>query len=161
MHGLLAGLRCYHHTQPHPRIRRRYCLPSTADSQRHALWSQNDPGGFGNFATMYDDFVIFPPVPFYLNDMPWYRIYSNPAARGHITGATNLDLCGRGTRAWSVALDRALGNDTFESFMGNFGGYLFYAYHEDDNGGRFTVELTSDGLDVVGLASVLRRRFGR
>ena len=103
------------------------------------LASQNDIGGHGNFASLYDDFVIFPEVPFYLNDVHWYGGYFNPPAQGHITGWTISIYADAALAPGSLLWTQYFANDASESFIGNFGGYPYYAYHEDDIGSLFSL----------------------
>jgi len=51
--------------------------------------SQNDIGGQGNFATVYDNFRIYSVTnPYILDDVEWFGIYVNPGPPGNITGWT-------------------------------------------------------------------------
>jgi len=51
--------------------------------------SQNDVGGFGNFATVYDSFQIYSHTTAYrLDDVEWFGGYFNPGPPGSITGWT-------------------------------------------------------------------------
>ena len=114
-----------------------YFQPPTLNGTLYA--SQNDVGGAGNFATLYDDFVIFPQVPFYLNDVHWYGGYFNPPAMGHITGWTISFYADAGMTPGALLWSQFFANDAQESFIGNFGGFPFYAYHEDDIGSNFAL----------------------
>jgi hypothetical protein len=49
--------------------------------------SQNDVGGFGNFATAYDNFQIYQLKPYYLDDVEWFGGYWNGPGNA-ITGWT-------------------------------------------------------------------------
>ena len=49
--------------------------------------SQNDVGGAGNFAAVYDNFQIFQNRPYYLDDVEWFGGYFNGAGNA-ITGWT-------------------------------------------------------------------------
>jgi len=44
-----------------------YYQPPTVHGTLYA--SQIDVGGLGNFVTLYDDFMIFPQIPFVLADV--------------------------------------------------------------------------------------------
>ena len=62
-----------------------YMQPPTLDGN---LWaSQNDIGGLGNFATLYDNFQIFQAIPYYLDDVEWFGGYWNTQTNA-ITGWT-------------------------------------------------------------------------
>lgn len=112
-----------------------YLQPPTLDGSLYA--SQNDTGGgFGNFATVYDNFTILAQVPYYLTDVHWWGGYFNPPQQGNVTGWTisiYADAGGPGAVLWS----QFFANDASESFLGNYGGFPFYAYHEDDIASNF------------------------
>src|SRR5664279_533506 len=63
-----------------------YIQPPTLDGNLYA--SQNDTGGNGNFATLYDNFQILATVPYTLTDVHWWGGYFNPQVKGTITGWT-------------------------------------------------------------------------
>jgi hypothetical protein len=50
-----------------------YMQPPTLNGAFQA--SQNDVGGFGNFATIYDNFQIYQTKPYYLTDVEWFGGY--------------------------------------------------------------------------------------
>jgi len=82
-----------------------YYQPPTLNGTLYA--SQNDVGGFGNFAARYDDSVIFPQVPFVLTDVHWCGGHFNPPTRGyHGMDHFNLRPCRHEPRC--DAVDRAL-----------------------------------------------------
>jgi PEP-CTERM motif len=60
-----------------------YMQPPTLDGNGWA--SQNDIGGLGNFATVYDNFQIYQTKPYYLDDVEWFGVYNGT---GNITGWT-------------------------------------------------------------------------
>ncbi|HVP55327.1 MAG TPA: PEP-CTERM sorting domain-containing protein [Candidatus Eisenbacteria bacterium] len=62
-----------------------YMQPPTLDGVFYA--SQNDVGGFGNFATVYDNFQIYQMKPYYLDDVEWFGGYWNGSGNV-ITGWT-------------------------------------------------------------------------
>ena len=62
-----------------------YMQPPTLDGAFYA--SQNDVGGFGNFATAYDNFQIYQLKPYYLDDVEWFGGYWNGSGNV-ITGWT-------------------------------------------------------------------------
>ena len=62
-----------------------YVQPPTLDGFLQA--SQNDVGGNGNFATVYDNFQIFQNRPYYLDDVEWFGGYFNGSGNA-ITGWT-------------------------------------------------------------------------
>jgi MYXO-CTERM domain-containing protein len=60
----------------------------TWDGTGDAYASQNDDvNGYGNFATVYDDFT-FGSSPEFFNTVSWIGSYFNPSAAGTITGFT-------------------------------------------------------------------------
>src|SRR5271165_4733760 len=64
-----------------------YQQPPTLNGVFYA--SQNDTNGFGNFATVYDNFQIYSHTSaYYLTDVFWYGGYFNPPVQGNITGWT-------------------------------------------------------------------------
>jgi len=60
-----------------------YVQPPTLDGSGWA--SQNDIGGLGNFATVYDNFRIYQTIPYILDDVEWFGLYNG---NGNITGWT-------------------------------------------------------------------------
>ena len=64
-----------------------YMQPPTLNG---VLWaSQNDIGGLGNFAALYDNFQIYSKTTaFTLDDVEWFGGYFNPGPPGGITGWT-------------------------------------------------------------------------
>ena len=108
-----------------------YSQPPTLNGTLYA--SQNDIGGQGNFATLYDNFVINAQIPYYLTDVHWVGGYFNPPNQGNITGWTISIYADNGFVSPDGLLwSQHYNNDAFESFLGNFGGFPYYAYHEDD-----------------------------
>jgi len=81
-----------------------YTQPPTWDGN---LWaSQNDVGGLGNFATVYDNFKIYSTTKaYYLTDVEWSGGYFNPGPPGSILGWTvslYADNAGQpGAAVWS------------------------------------------------------------
>jgi hypothetical protein len=64
-----------------------YMQPPTWDGFLQA--SQNDVGGGGNFATVYDNFKIYSTTTsYYLTDVEWAGGYFNPGPPGSISGWT-------------------------------------------------------------------------
>src|SRR5664279_1325465 len=58
-----------------------YMQPPTLNGILYA--SQNDVGGFGKFATVYDNFQIYShTTPYYLDDVEWFGGYFNPGGPG-------------------------------------------------------------------------------
>jgi hypothetical protein len=135
-----------------------YFQPPTLSGALYA--SQNDVGGFGNFASLYDDFVIFPQVPFYLNDVHWYGGYFNPPAHGHITGWTISIYADAALAPGGLLWTEHFANDASESFIGNFGGFPFYAYHEDDIGKPVLAEAKYTLLVVFGSRCLIPAAVG-
>ncbi len=56
------------------------------DGNDSAFSSQNDTAGFGNFATVYDDFVLGSDAT--ITHVDWTGAYFNPNTQGTITGFT-------------------------------------------------------------------------
>ena len=84
-----------------------YNQPSLAQ----APWaSQNDPGGSGNFATVYDDFTLAADAT--VVQVDWWGAYFNPGVQGPITQFTEGSTL---THEWSpdgtlILLCRRLGS---------------------------------------------------
>jgi hypothetical protein len=107
-----------------------YNQPPTLDGNLYA--SQND-AILGNFATLYDNFTIVPPIPYVLTDVHWYGGYFNPQQHGVITGWTiSLYADPLGPIGTLPIWTQHFANNAFESFYGTFNGTTYYAYHEDD-----------------------------
>ena len=92
-----------------------YMQPPTWDGNMWA--SQNDAGGQGNFATVYDNFQIYSTTTsYYLTDVEWAGGYFNPGPPGSITGWTISiygDNAGQpGGALWS------------QFFSSNYAGYM-------------------------------------
>jgi hypothetical protein len=83
-----------------------YVNPPTLNGSLFA--SQNDTGGLGNFATVYDDFQIYQSAPYYLDDVEWFGGYWNGSGNV-ITGWTitlYADNAGQpGSTIWSRYFD--------------------------------------------------------
>ncbi len=107
-----------------------YSQPPTLDGTLYA--SQNDTAGLGNFATGYDNFIIYGTQAFRLTDVHWWGGYFNPPNQGPITGWTISIYSDNGLQPDGVLWSKFFANTASESFIGNFGGFPFYAYHEDD-----------------------------
>ncbi len=99
------------------------------DQTGNANASQNDTsqGGFGNFATTYDDFVVN-GNNYTINQIQWTGGYFNPNQQGDITGWTisvYFDNGGQpGTLQHTMHID-GTGNETF---LGDYNGFPAYSY---------------------------------
>lgn len=108
-----------------------YLQPPTLDGILFA--SQNDTGGgFGNYATVYDNFTIMAQVPYYLTDVHWWGGYFNPPQQGNITGWTISIYADAANAPGGLLWQQFFADNASEMFLGNFGGYPYFAYHEDD-----------------------------
>lgn len=89
--------------------------------------SQNDTGGLGNFASMYDDFTIG-GGNYTINEVQWTGGYFNPNQQGNITGWTisiYFDNSGQpGTLQYTTHI-AGTGNETY---LGNYNGTPSYTY---------------------------------
>ena len=91
--------------------------------------SQNDTNGFGNFATVYQQFTLASGPTFYdVESFHWVGGYFNPATQGTITGWTlNLFDNGVGGPGAQIATGFFPGNGN-ETFIGNISGFPMYVY---------------------------------
>ncbi len=97
------------------------------DQTGNANASQNDVGGFGNFATTYDNFTVN-GGNYNINEIQWTGGYFNPNQQGNITGWTisiYFDNAGQpGTQQYTTHI-AGTGNETF---LGNYNGFPAYSY---------------------------------
>ena len=92
-----------------------YMQPPTLDGNFWA--SQNDVGGFGNFATVYDNFRIYSTTTsYYLTDVEWFGGYFNPGPPGSILGWT-ISIYGDNSGQPGAAL-------WSQFFASNYAGYM-------------------------------------
>lgn len=100
------------------------------DASGNLYTSQNDttPGGFGNFATTYDDFTLT-GAGASLNEVDFVGGYFNPAAQGPISAFTLTlygDNAGIPGGALAAGVFSGTGNETY---LGSPGGFPTYSYH--------------------------------
>jgi len=66
-----------------------YSQPYDGSGNLYASQNDTNPGGFGNFATAYDDFTLTGnPGGWQVTDIHWTGGYFNPGAPGNITNFT-------------------------------------------------------------------------
>ena len=91
-----------------------------------ALASQNDTHSLGNFATMYDNFVLGAAAA--INNVEWTGEYFNPPFQGPITAWTvSFYADARGQPGTLLMQDKMAGTAN-EAFVGNFAGFPAYKY---------------------------------
>ncbi len=98
------------------------------DGTGNAYSSQNDtaPGGFGNYATVYDSFTFTGPTV--VNEIAWVGEYFN-GPDGAISSFTLSFYLDDGTGApGAFAGSIATGNNANETFIGNAGGFDTFLY---------------------------------
>jgi hypothetical protein len=99
------------------------------DGTGNAFASQNDTNGFGNFATVYDNFTLGSSS--LIGNVMFTGEYFNPPQQGTITGWTIQfwsDNAGQpGTSLFSEHIS-GTGNETF---LGDFGGFPVFTYSLD------------------------------
>lgn len=96
------------------------------DGSGNAFASQNDTNGFGNFATVYDDFTL----PFTANvySISFTGEYFDPPVQGQITGWTvQFWSDNKGQPGTSLFSEHFSGNGN-ETFLGFFSGFPTYTY---------------------------------
>ncbi len=99
------------------------------DQTGQAVASQNDTsqGGFGNFASTYDDFTIS-GGNYAINEVQWTGGYFNPNSQGSITGWTiNVYFDNAGAPGSLQYTSHVAGNGG-ETSIGTFGGVPSYTY---------------------------------
>ena len=117
------------------------------DGLDNAWASQNDTNGFGNFATVYDDFALGGNSN--INNVMFTGAYFNPPVQGNITAwtvsfyANNLGQPGGLLQSFNV------GGNGNEAFVGNVGGFLIYTYSINLTGGFNAAAGTTYWMSVV------------
>lgn len=91
--------------------------------------SQNDTsqGGFGNFATTYDDFAVN-GNNYTINEVQWTGGYFNPNQQGTITGWTISVYFDNGGQPGAPQYTTHISGTGNETFLGNFNGLPAYSY---------------------------------
>jgi hypothetical protein len=79
--------------------------------------SQNDPGGFGAFATSYDDFTLTGPA--IVDDVHWQGGYFNPGTQGTITSFTITFWSDNAGQPGAQLLSETIPGTANETFVGN------------------------------------------
>jgi hypothetical protein len=96
------------------------------DASGMALASQNDTGSLGNFATMYDDFVLGAGAA--INNVEWIGEYFNPPFQGPITAWTVSFYADAGGQPGALLMQDNMAGTANETFVGNFAGFPAYKY---------------------------------
>jgi LPXTG-motif cell wall-anchored protein len=91
-----------------------------------ALASQNDTGSLGNFATMYDNFVLGAAAT--INNVEWTGEYFNPPIQGPITAWTVSFYADDGGEPGALLMRDNMAGTANEAFVGNFAGFPAYKY---------------------------------
>jgi hypothetical protein len=112
--------------------------------------SQNDANGFGNFATVYQQFTLAKGASYYdVESFHWVGGYFNPPAQGPITGWTltfyNNGVGGPGG-AIATGFFPGTGNETFISNVGGIPLYEYWVYFQsfDMNPGTYWASVVPD-----------------
>jgi len=96
------------------------------DGSTNLIASQNDTGGFGNFATVYDNFTLAGGGT--ISNVEFTGGYFNPPSQGTITGWTvNFYSDNAGQPGALVGTDSLAGTGG-ETFLTNAGGFPIYTY---------------------------------
>ena len=83
-----------------------------------AYASQNDTtGGFGNFATVYDNFTL--GASYNIDEFQWIGAYFNPSVQGVMTGATLTFYADAGGAPGAVLWQGSGSGNFNETFIGN------------------------------------------
>ncbi len=100
------------------------------DQTGNANASQNDTsqGGFGNFASTYDNWNINPGGLYKVTEIQFTGGYFNPNQQGNITGWTiNVYFDNAGQPGTLQYTDHISGTGN-ETFLGNYNGFPAYSY---------------------------------
>jgi len=89
--------------------------------------SQNDTGGFGNFASTYDDFSVA-GGNYTINQVQWAGGYFNPAQQGTITGWTINIYFDNGGQPGAQQYSTHIAGTGNETFLGNYNGTPSFSY---------------------------------
>ena len=96
------------------------------DRSGMAFASQNDPGGSGNFATTYDNFVLGAGAA--INNVQWTGEYFNPPFQGPIMAWTVSFYADAGGQPGALLMQDNMAGTANETFLGNFAGFPAYTY---------------------------------
>jgi|SRR5581483_6182650 len=102
------------------------------DGTGNAFSSQNDTNGFGNFATMYDNFTLGTAAT--INNVQFTGEYFNPPNQGPITGWTIQFYASTGGQPGASLFSEHINGTGNEAFLGTFGGFPTYTYSLDISG---------------------------
>jgi hypothetical protein len=98
------------------------------DGTGKAYSSQNDPGGYGNFATVYDNFSI--SAPSNLTGFSWVGEVFNGGPPSGITAWTVTLYADAGGAPGGAITSWIFGGNGGETHLGTYGGYETFAYGE-------------------------------
>ena len=96
------------------------------DGGSNLFASQNDTNGFGNFATVYDNFTLGSSAT--VNDVSFIGGYFNPPNQGPITGWTIQFWSDNAGQPGSSLFSQHIGGTGNETFIGNVNGFPIYSY---------------------------------
>ncbi|HWE99933.1 MAG TPA: PEP-CTERM sorting domain-containing protein [Caulobacteraceae bacterium] len=88
--------------------------------------SQNDTNGFGNFATVYDNFLLGSSAT--ITSVDWTGSYYNPASQSAITAFTISFYADSGGPTGSALYTTSVSGTANETFLGNYAGFPTYTY---------------------------------
>ncbi len=100
------------------------------DQSGQANASQNDTsqGGFGNFASTYDNWNISPGGLYNITEVQFTGSYFNPEQQGNITGWTVNVYFDSAGQPGALQHTMHVSGTGAETFLGNFNGYPTYTY---------------------------------
>jgi len=96
------------------------------DGTGNAYASQNDTNGFGNFATVYDNFTLGSTAN--ITNIAFTGEYFNPPSQGPITGWTVQFYADAAGQPGSSLFSQHISGTGNETFLGNFAGFPTYTY---------------------------------
>jgi PEP-CTERM motif len=96
------------------------------DGTGNAYSSQNDPGTFGNFATVYDNFTLGAGGT--INDVQWYGEYFNPPVQGPILDFTVAFYADSGGVPGTTLFTETVSGTANETFLTTVNGFPVYTY---------------------------------
>jgi hypothetical protein len=98
--------------------------PSNHDG--NAFSSQNDTNGFGNFATIYDNFTLLTAAT--VNGVTFDGEYFNPPEPGAITAFTVSIYDDNAGQPGAALSTQTIGGNANETFVGSFAGFPNFSY---------------------------------
>ena len=98
------------------------------DGSGNAFSSQNDTngGGFGNFATVYDNFSLAGTSN--ITSVQWTGLYFNPPAQGTIPGFTVAFWADSAGQPGGLLASQFVAGAANETSLGSFGGFPAFSY---------------------------------